>query len=119
MNNHKPFKDWTLGEVQKLCVSKSDLVGDCYVCPFGIKGICRVSEIPADWDLTEAPTFTDTELRHIATIRTLFPWAHTIARVGRELQLRSLPSENIVYIFDPEAFPSIQPGQTVELGKVQ
>ena len=121
-NMDKPLKDWTLGEVEKLC---SDLGKSCDGCPFSDLDYCKVNAQPRDWDLRDNPCFTEQEVEAAVNLRKILDSRKIgcLAR-GQDGELRfcdSYGSEESIFSsisLSPDLFPSIQPGQSYTLNEI-
>lgn len=114
----KALKDWTLGEVQEMCRTAENYEENCHMCPLGIKGICRVSEIPIDWNLTEKPRFTEQEVEVLNYICKCYGIDET-GILQRHTENYLICHGNEIEVHLPaEMFPSILPNQSVELSDI-
>ena len=114
----KPLKDWTMGEVEKLC---SDLGKDCDGCPFSAPDYCKVNGQPRDWDLRDKPRFTEQEVERARTIKVICPDADRIrCRIsenkGRVQHVCEGNRTMLTIWFD--AFPSIQTDGYAKLDEI-
>lgn len=110
----KLLKEWTLGEVKKLCAETGM---DCEKCPFSVKNevppSCRLeNDPPDDWDLSENPRFTEQEVEDAKALKRIF---------GKDIAVRRLArgalTANYTYI-DRSLFPSIRCDERVYLHEI-
>lgn len=122
-NMDKPLKDWTMGEVEKLC---SDLGKDCDGCPFSAPDYCKVNGQPRDWDLRDKPRFTEQEVEDAKTIKRMFG-ADNFTHIHKDEdgwpEMMDGPGEdgNVGWCsigMEEGMFPSIRPGETVTLDEI-
>ena len=115
----KPIKDYTLGEVLKICTD----YGDCYGCLFEQgKGLCRLSTVPPEWDLTDHPRWNDGEVAlakalHLAGARTVTRYESPdsdLRVVGEHNTFGIARAWNLPY----KMFPSLRINETVELEEI-
>lgn len=112
MEKTKPLSEWTLGEVKEYCEGRS-----CKGCEFyageGGESRCRLLlNPPVNWDLTQKPRFTDSELEQLRAFAVLF---------GAEARVRrTYNGEHIVVSLAEDAvqahgslLPSLKPGEEV------
>lgn len=116
MEQEKPLKEWTLGEVKAYCAAKDgNCLNDCKLTHKGITGkVCRlVTFRPAGWDLSDSPRFTPEEVERAKAIKIAFPGASAIIKVVDG-------SWAILHYNAPptDGFPSIRPGQTVKISDI-
>ena len=117
----KPLKDWTLGEVKKLCAETGM---DCEKCPFSVKNevppSCRLENDPPDnWDLSERPRWTERDKEDAMMIKRVFNGFQIGIARDTLAQLRTFakddyPSEYI----NSDMFPSLKPGESVTLDEI-
>ena len=120
-NMNKPLKDWTLGEVKKLCAETGM---DCEKCPFSVKNevppSCRLENDPPDnWDLSERPRWTERDKEDAMMIKRVFNGFQIGIARDTLAQLRTFakddyPSEYI----NSDMFPSLKPGESVTLDEI-
>lgn len=120
-NMDKPLKDWTLGEVKKLCAETGM---DCEKCPFSVKNevppSCRLENDPPDnWDLSERPRWTEQDKEDAMMINRVFNGVQIGIARDTLAQLRTsakdgYPSEYI----NSDMFPSLKPGESVTLDEI-
>lgn len=110
---NKPLKDWTLGEVKKLCY---DLGERCDGCPLTSSDFCEMDKQPRDWNLSENIYWTEQEVERAKAIRLLFPEAKTLDKW--ELSVMVLNGKDVVATLYTDSFPSILPGETVTLDEI-
>lgn len=77
LDNQKPLKDWTLGEVKEYCKNRQD----CKNCIFKreeIGGCLLRRSIPDMWTLSEKPKYTKEDIEKLKAIKVLYPKAEEI-----------------------------------------
>ena len=117
----KLLKDWTLGEVKKLCAETGM---DCEKCPLSVKNevppSCRLENDPPDnWDLSERPRWTERDKEDAMMIKRVFNGFQIGIARDTLVQLRTFakddyPSEYI----NSDMFPSLKPGESVTLDEI-
>lgn len=112
-NMEKPLKDWTLGEVEKLC---NDLGKDCDGCPFSVD-YCKVNGQPRDWDLSEKPCFTEQEVDRAKAIKLIYPTAYRLEEADPLVRVWDKEGKLLAHV-DTALFPSVQPGQSYILDEI-
>lgn len=110
----KPLKDWTLGEVEKLCY---DLGKDCDGCPFEYVDYCKVNGQPRDWDLSEKPRFTQQEVERAKAIRLIYPTSYRLEEADPLIRVWDKEGELIAHV-DVNLFLSFRPGESVTLDEI-
>ena len=113
-NMDKPLKDWTLGEVEKLCY---DLGKDCDGCPFYVD-YCKVNGQPRDWDLSEKPRFTQQEVEDAKYIKRILKVDSVRRNIYGNGLIAMKSDNNVSIVINSEMFPSIQPGQEYTLDEI-
>lgn len=109
----KSLRDWTLGEAHDECITHDD----CDECPFG-GDICNDGNgaIPAMWNLTEKPRFTEDEVADAKVLQ------RALLADGFERDERgdifAMSKSACRTLLDSKMFPSIRPGQSVELAEI-
>jgi len=114
MEQVKPLKDWTLGELQEYCTRHGT---GCGGCPFYDDGVCRLYDAsPEAWDLTDPPRFTPEEVVRAQALKLFEPLIDALR--ADEAFVYAL-SEGIVVLHTTcDLFPSIKPGETVEISNI-
>lgn len=110
----KLLKDWTLGEVEKLC---HDLGKDCDGCPFYVD-YCKVNGQPRDWDLSEKPHWTEQEVELAKAAKKLFPEASDLARMNACALALSNDHGGHIANINSDLFPSLPLGLCVKLDEI-
>ena len=107
-NVDKPLKDWTMGEVEKLC---SDLGKDCDGCPFSAPDYCKVNGQPRDWNLRDKPRFTEQEVERAKAIKVIFPEAKEVRTrndVQGEVEYRVCTGCAVLGVLYGDVFPTME-----------
>lgn len=112
----KPIKDWTLSEAQEYCSTYRSNLSEGFCeesdCELSKRGICHKDWVH-DWSLD---TFTQEEVDDAIMILHLFPSATFIERYINILTVR-YDNEYLATI-DYNLFPSIKPGEKIQLGDI-
>lgn len=122
VENTKPLGEWTLGELKRWCeITAGKDACRNGGCPFA-KTCDLLTErsskyvVPGDWDLTDKPRFTDTELEQIRAIAVLFGAEQTIERdeYRRVVAFRNLFEPDDYYL-PKNVLPSLKPGEEIKV----
>lgn len=70
VDNEKPLKDWTLGELQDRCNETS--CKECFV-PKRHGGLCGLNNPPWNWELEGPPRWTADDIEGAKAIKRLYP----------------------------------------------
>lgn len=111
----KPLKDWTLGDVKMECASHDD----CEGCHFHGSAFCDQRGVlcPDEWDLSEKPRFTRQEVERAKAIKMIYPNAYRLE--SSDVFVRVWGKEEILLAHaEVDLFPSLRPGQPVELDEI-
>lgn len=110
-NMDKPLKDWTLGEIKKLCY---DLGKDCDGCPFSAPDYCKVNGQPRDWDLSEKPRWTEQEVERAKNLlEVVGP-----AELRKVADMVTMKVEGKIIYLRKDAFPSLKNEMVVTLDEI-
>lgn len=110
----KPLRDWTLGDAKKVCESCDE---QCHGCPFTTDAGCRIDGCtPNLWNLTDRPRFTEDEVADAKVLQ------RALLADGFERDERgdifAMSKSACRTLLDSKMFPSIRPGQSVELAEI-
>lgn len=120
MENTKPLSEWTLGELKRWCkiTAGKDACGNGG-CPFA-KTCDLLTErsskdvVPGDWDLTDKPRFTDTELEQIRAIAVLFGAEAKARRTYNGERVVVSLLEDVARVRG-SLLPSLKPGKEIKV----
>lgn len=108
----KPLSDWTLGEVQELCKSRTQCPG----CPFDNTTCCEEGVFPNEWSFVIKPRFTEEEvavLRHMASVGIV-----SIEKKSDTHLYWDCNNMGGVMVVPPNFLPTLRPGQSVRIEDV-
>lgn len=116
----KPIKDYTLGEAKELCKERYENLS-CLNCP--LNGFCKTNyddaDVPAVWDLSEPPRWTQEEVERAKALKVIWPEAMTLNR--GDLLIAVCPEQegldDSALLFSNK-FPSLKPGEIVMLEEI-
>lgn len=115
----KPLKEWTLGELKKWCYQykKSHTNKLCeQTCPIYQRGIC-CREWVHEWDLEEKPRWTEQEVEMAKAIKMIYPNAYRLESSDVFVQVWGKEEILLAHV-EVDLFPSLRPGQPVELDEI-
>lgn len=112
MEKKKPIREWTLGEAKEWCNAQRK----CAKCP--LTGVCEL--IVNEWELPRAARFTEAEREAARAVLLLWPEADEVIR-SRPMfcSVVSTGSERALGEIPASRFPSLQPGESVLLRKIE
>ena len=130
---NKPLKDWTLGEIKAECKKKNNTCMHEKSCPLITTGkssgtpFCRIVAapkgglLPANWDLSEPPRWTEQEIKMAKAIKALWPDAEDIrARDGvtGEVEYRVCAGCMVFGVIYNGYFPTMKCGENYTLDEI-
>lgn len=121
----KRIKDYTLGEVVKICKSRKLCDASCvfHKKVFGVFGVCRLCHMPpSNFNLTDRPRFTAQEVENAKALIRLFDYRDN-ARIRRYSSglLEVSGNDNLGEHrsrLEMGAFPSISDGESYTLAEI-
>lgn len=117
-NMDKPLKDWTLGEAKEYCASRNgNCADDCILSRKGIGMACEVVSKPVWWTLADRPRWTEQEVERAKAIKMIYPNAYRLESSDVFVQVWSKEEILLAHV-EVDMFPSLRPGQPVELDEI-
>lgn len=120
MDKQKPLREWTLGEAKAWCAEHAKCDEHCL-----LKNICNAFVyylVPADWDLTDKPRWTEREVEDAKTVRRMFPGGEIKLSRNTDGCCSMVHTRGSLHecltLGKVDLFPSLRPGQSVKLDEI-
>lgn len=119
----KRIRDWTLGEIQEYCKSNAGSTScGSPECPFQkicdtLTDTCKdgANVVPGDWDLTDPPRWTTTDVEDARAIKRVFVWANNVNRCRDCILVSGMGNQRCC---DVALLPSLPLGKVVTLAEI-
>lgn len=114
MDNKKPLREWTLGELQSHCND-----ANCDKCVWRDATDCAfVGCPPCEWDLTDPPRWTREDVEDAKAIKRLYPKTVQIERNGKRGTIVLYYNDDTKWYALTNAIPSLELEKRVFLEEI-
>lgn len=114
MDNKKPLREWTLGELQAHCND-----ANCDKCVWRDATDCAFAGCPpCEWNLTDPPSWTREDIEDAKAVKRIYPCAVKVERSKAKRGMVNLITEDWYYAVHRRLFPSLVPGECVPLQEI-
>lgn len=116
VDQSKPLKDWTLGELKDYCYRA---LHDCIGCKVkGDRNNCPFDGEPAKWILDERPSFTEQEVEDAKYIKRILKVDSVRRNIYGNGLIAMKLDNSVSIVVNSEMFPSIHPGRSYTLDEI-